>query len=74
MRRVSCRPPASGTGSGRLPRMTTLLTTLLEVFPGWPQAAQGSALDWILLLFVGPFALGAVIAVLFNASRWRGSV
>lgn len=50
----------------------TLLTTLLEVFPGWPVANQGSAVDYTMLLFVGPLALGAVLTVLFNAGRWSG--
>ena len=48
------------------------LLRLLEVFPGWPAAGQGSAMDYALLLFIGPLALGAVVTVLFNASRWRG--
>ncbi len=47
-----------------------MLSTLLEVFPGWPVAAQGAAMDWLMLLLIGPLAVGVVIAVLFNASRW----
>jgi len=48
------------------------LTTLLEVFPGWPTAAQGSIKDFALLWFIGPLALGGFLSVLFNASRWLG--
>jgi hypothetical protein len=52
--------------------MTALLTTLLEVYPGWPAAEQGSTLDWMMLLFVGPLVLGGLIAVLGSARHWLG--
>ncbi len=50
----------------------TVLTTLLEVFPGWPAAAQGSPMEWLALLLIGPAALGALITVLFSANHWLG--
>lgn len=36
----------------------------LEVLPGWPQPEPASDLTLLMLTIVGPFAFGAVVALL----------
>lgn len=42
---------------------------LLETFPGWPEADVLSNLEMILLMVIGPVAVGAIIMLLVMAPR-----
>lgn len=42
---------------------------LLETFPGWPEADVLSNLEMLLLMVIGPFAVGAVIMLLVMAPK-----
>ena len=50
----------------------------LETLPGWPEAPDVSATHMVFLLFVGPLAFGAVIALIaFTPAlgrRFRGEL